>query len=88
VSDEDPQCEIKSSKTDHIAMHKGSALKKAARLRASGRVCGQRGESSHHVIALLNGRKERVHVDVNNTAEVRSADGLAIYGGTDDTMWA
>ena len=24
----DPQYEIKSSKTDHIAMHKGSALKK------------------------------------------------------------
>ena len=26
---EDPQYEIKSDKTDHVAMHKGSALKKA-----------------------------------------------------------
>ena len=26
---DDPQYEIKSSKTDHIAAHKGSALKKA-----------------------------------------------------------
>ena len=26
---DDPQYEIKSSKTDHIAMHKGSALKHA-----------------------------------------------------------
>jgi hypothetical protein len=26
----DPQYEIKSSKTDHIAMHKGAALKHAA----------------------------------------------------------
>jgi hypothetical protein len=26
--EEDPQYEIKSDKTDHIAMHKGSALKK------------------------------------------------------------
>jgi DUF2945 family protein len=29
ASDEDPQYEIKSDKTDHVAMHKGSALKKA-----------------------------------------------------------
>ena len=29
ASKEDPQYEIKSDKTDHIAMHKGSALKKA-----------------------------------------------------------
>ena len=28
ASKEDPQYEIKSDKTDHIAMHKGSALKK------------------------------------------------------------
>ena len=28
ASNEDPQYEIKSDKTDHIAMHKGSALKK------------------------------------------------------------
>jgi hypothetical protein len=28
ASDDDPQYEIKSSKTDHIAMHKGSALSK------------------------------------------------------------
>ena len=28
ASEDDPQYEIKSSKTDHIAMHKGSALKK------------------------------------------------------------
>ena len=25
---DDPQCEIKSDKTDHIAAHKGSALKR------------------------------------------------------------
>jgi hypothetical protein len=29
ASKEEPQYEIKSDKTDHIAMHKGSALKKA-----------------------------------------------------------
>ncbi len=29
-SPDDPQYEIKSDKTDHIAMHKGSALKKIA----------------------------------------------------------
>ena len=28
---EDPQYEIKSDKTDHIAAHKGSALKKTAK---------------------------------------------------------
>lgn len=28
ASENDPQYEIKSSKTDHVAMHKGSALKK------------------------------------------------------------
>ena len=28
ASEEDPQYEIKSSKTDHIALHKGSALAK------------------------------------------------------------
>ena len=28
ASEEDPQYEIKSDKTDHIAAHKGSALKK------------------------------------------------------------
>lgn len=28
ASEEEPQYEIKSSKTDHIAAHKGSALKK------------------------------------------------------------
>jgi hypothetical protein len=28
ASKDDPQYEIKSSKTDHIAMHKGRALKK------------------------------------------------------------
>ena len=27
-SDDDPQYEIKSDKTDHVAMHKGGALKK------------------------------------------------------------
>ena len=30
ASPEDPQYEIKSDKTDHIAMHKGSALRKVA----------------------------------------------------------
>lgn len=29
ASKDEPQYEIKSNKTDHIAMHKGSALKKA-----------------------------------------------------------
>ena len=29
ASKEEPQYEIKSDKTDHIALHKGSALKKA-----------------------------------------------------------
>ncbi len=29
ASAEEPQYEIKSSKTDHVAMHKGSALNKA-----------------------------------------------------------
>lgn len=28
ASEDDPQYEIKSSRTDHIAMHRGSALKK------------------------------------------------------------
>ena len=28
ASEQDPQYEIKSSKTDHIALHKGSALQK------------------------------------------------------------
>jgi hypothetical protein len=28
ASEDDPQYEIESSKTDHIAMHKGSALKR------------------------------------------------------------
>jgi len=28
ASEEDPQYEIKSDKTDHVAMHKGSALSK------------------------------------------------------------
>ena len=28
---DDPQYEIKSDKTDHVAAHKGSALKKSAR---------------------------------------------------------
>jgi hypothetical protein len=30
ASEDDPQYEIKSSKTDHVAMHKGRALKKAS----------------------------------------------------------
>lgn len=30
ASDDDPQYEIKSAKTDHIAAHKGHALKKAS----------------------------------------------------------
>jgi hypothetical protein len=30
ASPDDPQYEIKSDKTDHIAMHKGSALRKVA----------------------------------------------------------
>ena len=35
-SEDDPQYEIKSDKTDHIAMHKGSALKKCKAERPSG----------------------------------------------------
>jgi len=31
ASGEDPQYEIKSDKTDHVAAHKGSALRKAKR---------------------------------------------------------
>jgi len=31
ASEEDPQYEIKSDKTDHVAAHKGSALRKAKR---------------------------------------------------------
>ncbi|QPZ38598.1 DUF2945 domain-containing protein [Paramicrobacterium chengjingii] len=31
ASDDDPQYEIKSDKTDHIAAHKGSALKRIAK---------------------------------------------------------
>lgn len=31
ASKEDPQYEIKSAKTDHVAMHKGSALTKRSR---------------------------------------------------------
>lgn len=30
ASEDEPQYEIKSDKTDHIAMHKGSALKKVS----------------------------------------------------------
>lgn len=33
ASRDEPQYEIKSDKTDHIAMHKGSALKRRKRLR-------------------------------------------------------
>jgi hypothetical protein len=32
-TEEDPQFEIKSDKTDHIAMHKGSALRKLLKAR-------------------------------------------------------
>jgi hypothetical protein len=31
ASPDDPQYEIKSDKTDHVAMHKGSALKEIAK---------------------------------------------------------
>jgi hypothetical protein len=31
ASPEEPQYEIKSDKTDHVALHKGSALRKIAR---------------------------------------------------------
>ena len=34
ASKQDPQYVIKSDKTDHVAMHKGSALKKIARGRS------------------------------------------------------
>jgi len=35
ASADDPQYEIKSDKTDHIALHRGSALKKINRRKAS-----------------------------------------------------
>lgn len=35
ASSDEPQYEIKSDKTDHIAMHKGSALKRIRERRAS-----------------------------------------------------
>ncbi|MFO1439401.1 MAG: DUF2945 domain-containing protein [Verrucomicrobiaceae bacterium] len=38
ASPEKPQYEIKSDKTDHIAMHKGSALTKIGGLMARGRM--------------------------------------------------
>jgi len=31
ASEKEPQCLIKSDKTDHLAMHKGAALKKLRR---------------------------------------------------------
>jgi DUF2945 family protein len=31
ASDDDPQYEIKSDKTDHVALHRGAALKRARR---------------------------------------------------------
>ena len=44
ASKEEPQYEIKSSKTDHIAMHKGSALRKiACAMRAGADVVKQPG---------------------------------------------
>jgi len=36
ASTQDPQYELQSDKTDHIAIHKGSALHKVSRRRASG----------------------------------------------------
>ena len=35
ASGDDPQYEIKSDKTDHVAVHKGSALKKIAKRSSS-----------------------------------------------------
>jgi hypothetical protein len=37
ASKEEPQYLIKSDKTDHLAMHKGSALKKIPRVRKGGK---------------------------------------------------
>jgi hypothetical protein len=37
ATESDPQYEIKSDKTDHIAMHKGGALTKLSRRRGSSR---------------------------------------------------
>ena len=39
ASEDDPQYEIRSDKTDHIAAHKGSALKRIA-MPTRGRGCG------------------------------------------------
>lgn len=35
ASKEEPQYQIKSDKTDHVAMHKGSALKKLPKIKRS-----------------------------------------------------
>ena len=37
ASKQEPQYEIKSDKTDHLAMHKGSALKKLSKSKQSSR---------------------------------------------------
>lgn len=37
ASSDEPQFLIKSDKTDHLAMHKGSALKKIPKARKSGK---------------------------------------------------
>ena len=42
ASRDEPQYEIKSSKTNHIALHKGAALKKSHGLKAGCRDCRDR----------------------------------------------
>jgi hypothetical protein len=42
ASPDEPQYEIKSDKTDHVAMHKGSALTKLTKL--TGRAAGRRAK--------------------------------------------
>ena len=43
ASPDDPQFEIKSDKTDHLAIHKGSALKKIRMSKRAGDLSGRRG---------------------------------------------
>jgi len=42
ASKEEPQYLIKSDKTDHLAMHKGSALKKLSKNKSSSKKVGRR----------------------------------------------
>jgi hypothetical protein len=43
ASKEEPQYLIKSDTTDHLAMHKGSALKKIRKSKGAGKLSGRKG---------------------------------------------